>query len=78
MIDSDEVLVNQLGKNLLQLLQLVNNDQTKMNIIDRLKQYHQTLSEQIENEKFCQVDRSFVSSLRSISLFWKNNLDLLS
>lgn len=60
-ITSNEVLLNQLGKNLLQLLQLVNNEQTKINIITRLKQYHENLYELIENEKFCQVDLSFVN-----------------
>ncbi len=60
-ITSDEILFNQLGKNLLQLLQLVNNEQTKTNILNRLKQYHMNLSQQIENDKFCQIDLSLVS-----------------
>jgi hypothetical protein len=62
-ITSNEILLNQIGKNLLQLLQLVNNDQTKINILNRLKQYHVALNEQIENDKFCQVDLSLVSAL---------------
>jgi hypothetical protein len=60
-VTSNEILLNQIGKNLLQLLQLVNNEQTKINIITRLKQYHENLYELIENEKFCQVDLSFVN-----------------
>ena len=60
-IKSNEILLNQIGKNLLQLLQLVNNDQTKINILNRLKQYHMNLNEQIENDKFCQIDLSLVS-----------------
>lgn len=68
-ITSNEILLNQLGKNLLQLLQLVNNEQTKTNILNRLKQYHQNLNEQIENEKFCQVDLSFVRSILLLLLF---------
>jgi len=60
-VTSNEILLNRIGKNLLQLLQLVNNEQTKINIINRLKQYHENLYELIENEKFCQVDLSFVN-----------------
>jgi len=60
-ITSNETLLNQIGKNLLQLLQLVNNEQTKTNIINRLKQYQVNLNEQTENNQFCQVDLSLVS-----------------
>jgi hypothetical protein len=44
-------------------LQLVNNEQVKINILNRLRQHHATLNEQIENEKFCQVDLSIVGLL---------------
>lgn len=39
---------------------MVNNAETKTNITNRLKQYHDALTEQIENDKFCQVDLSSV------------------
>ncbi|CAF2371238.1 unnamed protein product [Rotaria sp. Silwood2] len=66
-VTSNKILLNQIGKNLLHLLQLVNNEQTKTNIINRLKQYHITLNEQIENDKFCQVDLSFILFLKLIA-----------
>ena len=59
-ITTNQILLNQLGKNLLQLIQIVNNDETKLNILNRLKQYHIILNKQIENEKFCQIDSSLV------------------
>ncbi|CAF0792801.1 unnamed protein product [Rotaria sp. Silwood1] len=66
-VTSNKILLNQIGKNLLHLLQLVNNEQIKTNIINRLKQYHVTLSEQIENDKFYQVDLSFILFLKLIA-----------
>ncbi|CAF4085761.1 unnamed protein product [Rotaria sordida] len=66
-ITSNKILLNQIGKNLLYLLQLVNNEQTKSNILNRLKQYHVILNEQIENDKFCQVDLSFILFLKLIT-----------
>lgn len=64
-LDSNEILLNQTAKHLLQLLQLVNNDQTKSNILDRLKQHHQNLFAQIEKNKFSQIDQSLVNQISS-------------
>ena len=55
------MLLNQVGKHLLLLLQLVNNEQTRSNIIERLKRHQAALNDQIESEKFCQLDSSSVS-----------------
>lgn len=62
-VTPNQNLYNRISKNLLELLQSVNNDQTKTNILNRLKQYHGTLSEQIESDKYCQVDLSFVCDI---------------
>ncbi|UJR15870.1 hypothetical protein I4U23_002796 [Adineta vaga] len=69
-ITPNQLLYNKISKNLLELLQLVNNDQTKTNIMNRLKQYHDNLSEEIENEKFCQVDLSLIVFLKLIAYLY--------
>ncbi|CAF4062315.1 unnamed protein product [Adineta steineri] len=69
-IKPNQVIYNKVSKILLDLLQSINNDQTKANILNRLKQYHVTLSEQIEEEKFCQVDLSFIVFLKLITYLY--------
>lgn len=59
-IPPSQSLYNKISKNLLELLQLVNNEQTKTSILDQLKQHHQNFSEQIDNEKFCEADTTLV------------------
>ncbi|CAF5215399.1 unnamed protein product, partial [Rotaria magnacalcarata] len=66
-VTSNQTLLNHIGKNLLHLVQLANNEQTKANIQNRLRQYHDSLSEQIENGKFCEIDSSFVVFFKLIA-----------
>jgi len=66
-VDFNQVLLNQIAKQLLQLLQLVNNEQIQTNILDRLKQHHDNLVEQIEQEKFAEINQSFVNNFLQLS-----------
>ncbi|CAF1132365.1 unnamed protein product [Adineta ricciae] len=69
-IAPNQVLYNRISKNLLELLQTVNNDETKTNILNRLKQYHVNLSEEIENNKFAQVDVSLIVFLKLVAYLY--------
>ncbi|CAF3409900.1 unnamed protein product [Rotaria socialis] len=66
-VTSNQTLLNHIGKNLLHLVQLANNEQTKGNMQSRLRQYHDNLSEQIENGKFCEIDSSFIVFFKLIA-----------
>jgi len=70
-VDFNQVLLNQIAKQLLQLLQLVNNEQIQTNILDRLKQHHDNLVEQIEHEKFAEINQSFVNNF--LELFFQKD-----
>lgn len=68
-------MLNETGKRILQVLQIVNNDQTRSDVVSRLKSIQEKINERIENEKFFELDRSTVKTF-SLRLFDKEFLFL--
>ena len=73
-INENSSILNQIGKNLLALLQLVNNETTQSNVIERLRQIQNEINEKIDADKYFPADRSTV--IRSLTKRFQSKLCL--